>query len=61
MITDNIQKLIIGASGIGASNIASNLEMIQDTSSPQLVNVIVQIVIGLFTLLGLIKKNRKKK
>ena len=60
---DTIQKVkttIIGASGVGASELAQNVvpTMVDDVSSG--VNIVVQIVIAITTLFGLFKKRKKR-
>jgi len=60
---DTIQKVkttLIGASGVGASELAQNVvpAMVDDVSAG--VNIVVQVVIAITTLFGLFKRRKKR-
>ncbi len=59
-LTSGVQELIIGSTGIGAVEIVeqSISSGVGDTGS--IINVVIQIVIGIFTLFGLFKKQKNK-
>lgn len=53
-----ITDTIIGASGIGAIELVSNVQIPDVTQGSSLVSVIVQLAIGIVTLIGLLRKKR---
>lgn len=55
---DKIEVLAIGATGVTATEIATPILQTADVSS--VVQVVVQILIGIATLIGLFKKNKNQ-
>lgn len=54
---DNIKTLLTGTSGIAVAEVAQ--PMLQSADVGGIVQVIVQIVIGIATLVGMFKKPKK--
>lgn len=54
---DNIKTLLTGTSGIAVAEVSQPILQSADASS--IVQVIVQIVIGVATLIGMFKKQKK--
>lgn len=58
IIREKITSAIVGGSGIGASFLVENAHIPDVTQSSSLVSVIVQLAIGIITLVGLLKKKK---
>lgn len=58
-MNSNIAKIVIGASGIGASEVASSISFFDPDSISTTGNILVQIVILLSTLFGLFKRKKR--
>jgi hypothetical protein len=56
---EQLKTLTIGASGITASSVSPELMQIIAHDAPAIIQVLVQIAIGVVTLLGLFKRNKK--
>jgi hypothetical protein len=54
----NFEKIILGVSGTGGVEIANNIELPTSTETKDIISIVIQLVIGVVTLLGLIKKKR---
>lgn len=54
---DEVKTLLTGTSGIAVAEVAQ--PMLQSADIGSIVQVIVQIVIGVATLIGMFKKNKK--
>ena len=55
----NIEKIILGISGGGGVELANNIELPTSTETKDIISIIIQIAIGIVTLVGLIKKKTK--
>lgn len=55
---EQLSKLTTGAVGLSGSIIAPELIPIVTTDNTSMVNIVVQIVIGIVTLFKLLKKNK---
>jgi hypothetical protein len=53
-----ITDTIIGASGIGAVELVNNVGIPDVTQGSSLISVIVQLAIGIVTLIGLLRKKQ---
>lgn len=60
MLMDTLHKVGIGASGLLGAEIAPQVVDVVSTDPADLVQVVVQIVIGIATLLGLLKNKKYK-
>lgn len=58
-MNDSISKIVVGASGVAASEVAQQAMVVVPTDINGIVNLVVQIAIGLVTLFGLFKKRKK--
>lgn len=54
----NFEKIILGVSGTGGVEIANNIELPTSTEAKDIISIVIQLVIGVVTLLGLFKKKR---
>ena len=54
-----VNSLLIGGSGIGASEVVQVVAENSQDKTSTIITIIVQIVIGISTLLGLFKKKTK--
>jgi hypothetical protein len=59
MLKDSIVKVSIGALGIGASTAVQSAGDISPDDVNNVVSVVVQILIGLATLFGLLRKKKE--
>lgn len=59
-MSETFQKLLIGGSGIAASNVAETVTSISPTEITEIGSIIVQVIIAIVTLLGLFKKKKNK-
>lgn len=53
-----LTDLVIGGSGIGAVELVNNVGIPDVTQGSSLISVIVQLAIGVVTLIGLLRKKR---
>jgi hypothetical protein len=60
MLTEKINTLIVGSTGLSASLVAPSLLETAQVESPNLINIIIQIVVGIATLIKLFKKQKVK-
>ena len=58
MLKDTITKILIGGSGLGASEIAPQLLQATSPDVAGVTSVIVQLLIGIATLFGLLRKKK---
>lgn len=58
MLKDSIKNVVIGAIGIGASTAVQSAGDVTPEDVNQVVSVIVQILIGIATLFGLLKRKK---
>ncbi len=58
IIEDKITNAIVGGSGLGASFLVENANIPDVTQGSSLVSVIVQLAIGIVTLIGLLRKKK---
>lgn len=58
MVTEKLNTLIIGSTGLSASVVAPELLHDVPLENPNLINIIVQIVVGIATLIKLFKKKK---
>ena len=54
---DKIDTLMVGSGGLAVSEVAT--PMLAQADANNVVQIIVQIIIGVATLVGLFKKNKK--
>ena len=59
MITEKLNTLLIGSTGITASAVAPEIVANTDVSDPNIINIIVQLIVGIATLIKLFKKEKK--
>lgn len=52
-------NVIIGGSGLGVSEVASNIEIPTSAETSEIIKVVVQVIIAVATLLGLFKRKPK--
>lgn len=52
-------NFITGGAGIATSEIVSNVDVPASADTSEIVKVVVQLIIGIATLLGLVKKKSK--
>lgn len=57
-IPNKIQNLVVGASGLGASEIAQDVIANSQDKASTITTIIVQIIIGISTLIGLFKRKK---
>lgn len=58
MVKQVLQKIAMGASGLVGTEIMAEAIPTDTADIPNIVNIIVQIVIGIATLFGLFKKSK---
>ncbi len=54
----NFEKIILGVSGTGGIELANNIDLPTRTETKDIISIVIQLVIGVVTLLGLFKKKR---
>jgi hypothetical protein len=54
----NTANIILGIAGAGGVEIANHIELPTSTETKDIISVIIQIAIGVVTLLGLLKKKK---
>lgn len=57
---DSIKTLAVGASGVGAVEVTSVISEASATDGANIVQVIIQIIIGIATLVGMFRKKNVK-
>jgi hypothetical protein len=57
----NVSNIILGITGAGGVELANSIEIPTSTESKDIISIIIQIAIGVVTLLGLIKKKKNRK
>ena len=55
----DVSKLIVGTSGVTVAEVANHVEPPTSGDVSEIIKIIVQVVIGIATLIGLFKKNPK--
>lgn len=58
MIQEKVTSALVGGTGLGASFLIENANVPDVTEGSSLVSVIVQLVIGIVTLVGLLRKKK---
>lgn len=56
---EKVTNLIIGTSGVGAIELVSSPDLANISQVSDITSVVVQIIIGVVTLLGLFRKKQK--
>lgn len=56
---EQVGNFITGGAGIATSEIVSNVDVPASADTSEIVKVVVQLIIGIATLLGLVKKKNK--
>lgn len=56
---ETVKNFLIGGTGVAGVELASNIDPPGSTDTPEIIKVLIQIVIGIATLIGLFKKKRK--
>lgn len=59
MLNEKINSVVVGATGLSGSVVAPDVIASVAPGASDLVNVVVQILIGIATIIGLFKKNKK--
>lgn len=59
MLNEKINSVVVGATGLSGSVVAPDVIASVAPDASSLVNVVVQILIGIATLIGIFKKNKK--
>jgi hypothetical protein len=54
----NTANIILGIAGAGGVEIANHIELPTSTETKDIISIIIQIAIGVVTLLGLLKKKK---
>lgn len=54
----NPANIILGITGAGGVEIANNIQLPTSTETKDIISIIIQIAIGVVTLLGLLKKKK---
>ncbi len=60
IMTKPISNIILGLSGATGIEVANQIEIPTSTEVKDIVSVVIQIIIGIVTLFGLIKKDKPK-
>lgn len=58
-MNDTISRLITGSAGVASSEVVGMVDIPTTTDTADVVKVVVQLIIGIATLLGLFKKKSK--
>lgn len=61
MIAQKLNTILVGTTGISASALTPELLENVSSDSPNLINIIVQLVVGIATLIKLFKKKKEVK
>lgn len=56
----NLNQLILGLGGVGGVEVMNHVEIPTSTEAKDIVSIVIQLVIGVVTLLGLLKKKTPK-
>lgn len=59
-MTQKLNTILVGTTGISASAIAPELLHDATLENPNIINIIVQLVVGIATLIKLFKKEKKQ-
>lgn len=54
----NLDKLILGLVGSGGVEVASSIDIPSSSQIESIVKIVIQLIIGVVTLVGLIKKKK---
>ena len=54
----NLEKLLIGTSSVAGIEVVNHVEIPSSSDVKDLISVLIQIVIGIATLIGLFKKKK---
>ena len=54
-----VSKLLIGSGGVSGVEIAQNIDIPTTTEAKDIVSIVIQLVIGVVTLIGLLKKKKQ--
>lgn len=54
----DVKNLLVGGAGVGGVEIISQIEPPQDTSTGEIIKVVLQIIVSIATLFGMFKKNK---
>lgn len=57
-MSSNFNTLIVGLSGMSASLLTPKIVNVIPTEEPNIINIVIQIVVGIATLWKLFKKNK---
>lgn len=57
----NTANVILGIVGAGGVEVANHIELPTSTETKDIVSIIIQIAIGVVTLLGLLKRKKNSK
>lgn len=56
----NLNQLFLGLGGVGGVEVMNHVEIPTSTETKDIVSIVIQLVIGVITLLGLLKKKTPK-
>lgn len=59
MLQQKLDTILVGTAGISASAITPAVVHSADVSDPNIINIIVQLIVGIATLIKLFKKEKK--
>jgi len=59
-IMKNLNQLFLGLGGVGGVEVMNHVEIPTSTEAKDIVSIVIQLVIGVVTLLGLLKKKTPK-
>lgn len=54
----DIKNFLVGGAGVGGVEVISQIETPQDTSTGEIIKVVLQIIVSIATLFGMFKKNK---
>lgn len=58
---NQVQKLILGMASVGGVEVAQHVEIPTSTEVKDVVSIVIQIVIGIATLIGMFKNKKVSK
>lgn len=57
-MNENVIKTVIGATGIAGTEVIQNIPLFDPAQITTVGNLIIQLAIGLFTIIGIFKKKK---
>lgn len=57
---NGLTKLMVGGAGVGSTELVNSIQIPSSGDTSEIIKIVVQLLIGVATLIGLFKKNTPK-